>query len=144
MRWLGGCGAAVLPGPWDRDCFQHDVDALMLSNGPGDTKMSEQTVAHVRRAIGESFPIFGICLGNQILALAAGADTYKLKFGHRSQNQPCLEIGTNRCVVTSQNHGFAVNTETLPEGWRPWFVNANDGTNEGIRHEWKPIRVIHP
>jgi carbamoyl-phosphate synthase small subunit len=91
-------------------------------------------------------PLFGVCLGNQVLALAAGANTYKLKFGHRSQNQPCLEVGTRRCYVTSQNHGYAVNGATLPEGWREWFVNANDGTNEGIRHEWRPARSVqfHP
>lgn len=91
-------------------------------------------------------PLFGICLGNQIMALAAGADTYKLKFGHRSQNQPCLEEGTERCYITSQNHGFAVDTRTLPRGWRPWFTNANDGTNEGIIHGRKAFRSVqfHP
>ena len=108
--------------------------------------MIETTVANVRRALEDRVPTFGICLGNQILALAAGADTYKLKFGHRSQNQPCLETGTRTCVVTSQNHGYAVDGTTLPPGWREWWVNANDGTNEGIRHEWKPARgaQFHP
>jgi carbamoyl-phosphate synthase small subunit len=81
-----------------------------------------------------------------VLALAAGAETYKLKFGHRSQNQPCVEVGTRRCYISSQNHGYAVHAATLPDGWREWFVNANDGTNEGIRHEWLPARSVqfHP
>ena len=100
------------------------------------------TVARVRKAIADRTPTFGVCLGNQILALAAGADTYKLKFGHRSQNQPCQEVGTQRCYVTSQNHGYAVDSGSLPDGWQEWFVNANDGSNEGIRHEWKPMRSI--
>ena len=107
---------------------------VVLSNGPGDPKRCPDVIRTVRRLMRENVPVFGICLGNQILALAAGADTYKLKFGHRSQNQPCLEDGTERCYITSQNHGYAVDPRTLPRGWRPWFTNANDGTNEGIRH----------
>jgi carbamoyl-phosphate synthase small subunit len=146
VRSLVRVGARVLRVPWNYDFFQEEFDGLFLSNGPGNPKMVETTVKNVKRALDEKVPTFGICLGNQILALAAGADTYKLKFGHRSQNQPCVEVGTRRCVVTSQNHGYAVNGETLPEGWREWFVNANDGTNEGIRHEWKPARSVqfHP
>ncbi|MCJ7564169.1 MAG: gamma-glutamyl-gamma-aminobutyrate hydrolase family protein, partial [Candidatus Aminicenantes bacterium] len=91
-------------------------------------------------------PTFGICLGNQILALAAGGNTYKLKFGHRSQNQPCQEEGTKRCYITSQNHGFAVDIRALPKPWQPWFTNANDKTNEGIRHVSKPFMSVqfHP
>ena len=145
-RSLVRAGARVLRVPWDHDFFQEEFDGLFLSNGPGDPKMVGRTIELVRRALDERVPVFGICLGNQILALAAGADTYKLKFGHRSQNQPCIEVGTRRCVVTSQNHGFAVQGATLPSGWREWFVNANDGTNEGIRHEWKPARGVqfHP
>lgn len=146
VRGLVRAGARVLRVPWDYDFLAEEFDGLFLSNGPGDPKRVEATVANVRRALDERVPTFGICLGNQILALAAGADTYKLKFGHRSQNQPCVEVGTRRCVVTSQNHGYAVNGETLPEGWREWYANANDGTNEGIRHEWKPARSVqfHP
>jgi carbamoyl-phosphate synthase small subunit len=146
VRGLVRAGARVLRVPWDHDFFREDFDGLCLSNGPGDPKMARQTVVNVQRALEQRVPVFGICLGNQILALAAGADTYKLKFGHRSQNQPCLEEGTRRCHVTSQNHGYAVNGVTLPEGWREWFVNANDGTNEGIRHDWKPARGVqfHP
>jgi carbamoyl-phosphate synthase small subunit len=91
-------------------------------------------------------PIFGICLGNQIMALAAGADTYKLPYGHRGQNQPCSEVGTQRCYITSQNHGYAVRGDTLPLGWEPWFVNANDGTIEGIRSTKAPFSAVqfHP
>ncbi len=146
IRSLVRGGARVLRVPWDYDFFDEDFDGLFLSNGPGNPKMADKTVEHARRALADKVPTFGICLGNQILALAAGADTYKLKFGHRSQNQPCLEVGTRRCYITSQNHGYAVDGSTLPEGWREWFVNANDQTNEGIRHEWKPARGVqfHP
>lgn len=146
VRGLVRAGARVLRVPWDHDVHAETFDGLFLSNGPGDPKTIETTVANVKRALDDRVPTFGICLGNQILALAAGADTYKLKFGHRSQNQPCLETGTRTCVVTSQNHGYAVDGRTLPPGWREWWVNANDGTNEGIRHEWKPARGVqfHP
>lgn len=146
IRFLVRAGARVLRVPWDYDFRKEQLDGLFLSNGPGNPKMADKTVEHVRSALDDKVPLFGICMGNQILALAAGADTYKLKFGHRSQNQPCLEVGTPRCYMTSQNHGYAVRAESLPEGWREWFVNANDGTNEGIRHDWRPARSVqfHP
>jgi len=146
VRGLLQAGARVRRVPWDYDFFDEPFDGVLVANGPGDPKMAAKTVEHVSRVLDERVPVFGICLGNQILALAAGADTYKLKFGHRSQNQPCQEVGTRRCVITSQNHGYAVRGTTLPRGWREWFVNANDGTNEGIRHEWKPARGVqfHP
>lgn len=133
-------GVKVIRVPWNYDIFnkQFEFDGLFISNGPGDPKMCKETIEIVRKAMDNGIPIFGICLGNQILALAAGADTYKLKYGHRSQNQPCRELGTKSCYITAQNHGFAVDTKTLPANWQPWFENANDGTNEGIRHSDKP------
>ena len=108
--------------------------------------MCVATIEHVRRLMADERPILGICLGHQILALAAGADTYKLKFGHRSQNQPCAVVGTSRCYITSQNHGYAVDERTLPPGWTAWFQNLNDGTNEGIRHRELPFMSVqfHP
>jgi carbamoyl-phosphate synthase small subunit len=112
----------------------HSPAGIVISNGPGDPKMCRETIETVRTLMKERLPIFGICLGNQILALAAGGRTYKLKFGHRGQNQPCLEVGTRRCYITSQNHGFAVDPDSLPSDWRPWFTNANDQTNEGLLH----------
>ncbi len=115
------------------DILEHGPSGIVISNGPGDPKLC-QAISCVRQALEQRIPILGVCLGNQILGLAAGADTYKLPFGHRSQNQPCLESGTRRCFITSQNHGFAISTETLPEGWREWFVNVNDRSNEGIIH----------
>ncbi|MBN1542781.1 glutamine-hydrolyzing carbamoyl-phosphate synthase small subunit [candidate division KSB1 bacterium] len=132
--------------PWDWDFTEEKFDGVMISNGPGDPKMCVPTIRHIRRVMEMEKPIFGICLGNQLLGLAAGADTYKLKFGHRSQNQPCIEVGTKRCYITSQNHGFAVDGRTLTDGWEAWFVNANDGTNEGIRHRSKPFMSVqfHP
>ena len=136
----------VIRVPYDYDFFQQDFDAVVLSNGPGDPKMCGETITHVKRCLESNIPTLGICLGNQILALAAGANTYKLKYGHRSQNQPTLEVGTKRCYITSQNHGYAVETETLPADWIPWFQNVNDGTNEGIRHKNKPCMSVqfHP
>jgi carbamoyl-phosphate synthase small subunit len=134
IRALVGCGLTVIRVPWDYDFLAEDFDGVVISNGPGDPRMCIPTIDHVRRAMEADYPIFGICLGHQILALAAGADTYKLKFGHRSQNQPCEALGTGRCYITSQNHGYAVDDRALPDGWTTWFRNANDGTNEGLRH----------
>jgi len=132
--------------PWDYDFTRDEYDALFISNGPGDPTQCTATIEHVRRAMAADKPILGICLGNQLLALAAGASTYKLKYGHRSQNQPCIDAETGRCYITSQNHGFAVDTKTLPEGWEEWFKNANDGSNEGIKHKTKMWRSVqfHP
>jgi len=146
IRSLVNRGLTVIRVPWDYDFFREDFDGVVVSNGPGDPKMCAETIAHVRRAIEEEYPVFGICLGHQILALAAGADTYKLRFGHRGQNQPCEWTGTSRCYVTSQNHGYAVDDRTLPEDWVVWFRNANDGTNEGIRHRSRPFMSVqfHP
>jgi len=146
IRILVKRNCQVIRVPCDYNFFQLEFDAVVISNGPGDPKMCRETIDNVKKCIQSNIPTLGICLGNQILALAAGANTYKLKYGHRSQNQPSLEVGTKRCYITSQNHGYAVETETLPRGWTPWFQNVNDGTNEGIRHKTKPCMSVqfHP
>ena len=136
----------VIRVPWDYDFADEEYDGLFISNGPGDPKHCKKTVLHIREAMKNNKPIFGICLGNQLIGLAAGADTYKLKYGHRSQNQPCLEVGTKRCYITSQNHGYALDDTKLPKDWEVWFRNLNDNTNEGIRHKSKPFFSVqfHP
>ena len=136
----------VIRCPWNYDFLRLKADGIVLSNGPGNPKLCKETIMHVKRALSGSVPILGICLGSQILGLAAGANTYKLKYGHRSQNQPCVEVGTKRCYITSQNHGYAIKTNTLPEDWREWFYNNNDHTNEGIIHISKPFfgAQFHP
>jgi carbamoyl-phosphate synthase small subunit len=136
----------VLRVPWDYNFSKEKADGYIISNGPGDPKQCTATIEHTRKALALNTPILGICLGSQILGLAAGANTYKLKFGHRGQNQPCVESGTRRCYITSQNHGYAIETGSLPEDWREWFYNANDQTNEGIKHIAKPYfgTQFHP
>ena len=121
-------------------------DGLFISNGPGDPTKCEATIKQLQMAMEKDVPIFGICLGNQLLALAAGCRTYKMKYGNRGANQPCVDTRTNRCYITAQNHGFAVDAETLPQGWQQFFYNANDGTNEGIIHQTKPFSSVqfHP
>ncbi len=137
---------SVLRVPWDFDFNREPVDGVLISNGPGDPSLCTSAVDHVRKAMERNLPMLGICLGSQIMGLAAGAKTYKMKFGHRGQNQPCLEMGTSRCHITSQNHGYAVDASTLPQDWREWFVNHNDETNEGILHISRPFfgAQFHP
>jgi carbamoyl-phosphate synthase small subunit len=142
IRCLRACGVRITRVPWNYDLTGLDFDGLFLSGGPGDPKACGKTIATVRRAFSLGKPIFGIGLGSQIMALAAGADTYKLPYGHRGQNQPCLEKETGRCYITSQNHGYAVREETLPAGWEPWFINNNDGTIEGIRSTRGPFSAV--
>jgi len=136
----------IIRVPWDYDYHQEDYDGLFLSNGPGDPKMCGSTIDHIRRSFELDKPIFGICLGNQLMALASGANTYKLKYGHRSHNQPVLKIGTDKAYITSQNHGFAVDNNTLGKDWEPLYININDNTNEGMRHKTKPFfsTQFHP
>ncbi len=136
----------VLRVPYDYDFSKEKADGILISNGPGDPKMCTATIENTKKVLSNGIPVLGVCLGSQIIALAAGANTYKLKYGHRSHNQPCNEMGTKRCYITSQNHGYAVDSETLPVDWREWFVNDNDGTNEGIIHISKPLFAaqFHP
>jgi carbamoyl-phosphate synthase small subunit len=136
----------VIRVPWNYDFLAEDFDAVLVSNGPGDPSVCSELVRTLERVMRLERPMMGICLGHQLMALAAGAKTYKLKFGHRGHNQPCIEEGTGRCFITSQNHGFAVDPATLPAGWDAWFTNANDGSNEGMRHCSKPFLSVqfHP
>jgi carbamoyl-phosphate synthase small subunit len=138
IRCLIKRGIEVVRVPWDYDFNQLEFDGLFLANGPGDPERCEKTVANIRTFLKTDKPCMGICLGNQLLAKAAGAKTYKLKYGHRSHNQPVQRVGTTQCFITSQNHGYAVDSSTLPDDWEPLFVNMNDGSNEGIRHKSKP------
>ncbi|HPI37729.1 MAG TPA: glutamine-hydrolyzing carbamoyl-phosphate synthase small subunit [Ignavibacteriaceae bacterium] len=137
---------SVLEVPYDFDFLSIESDGILISNGPGDPKIVNSTIEKTRTAMQKNIPILGICLGCQILGLASGADTYKLRYGHRSHNQPVNESGTRRCYITSQNHGYAIDSNTLSEDWREWFVNDNDGTNEGIIHIAKPFfgAQFHP
>ncbi len=146
IRCLTSRGVKVVRVPWDYDFNTIDYDGLFISNGPGNPDMVDVTVENLRKAFEKDKPIFGICMGNQLLSKAAGASIRKLKYGHRSHNQPVRRVGTDTCFVTSQNHGFVVDNETLPEGWEPLFINMNDGTNEGIRHKSKPFfsAQFHP
>jgi len=140
VRSLLARGATVRRMPWYADWLDdaRHVDGIVIGNGPGDPADLTELVGKVRELLSASDkPIFGVCLGNQILALAAGASTYKLPYGHRGVNQPVQDLLTRRCFVTSQNHGYAVDHDALPDDWEPWFVNINDGTNEGIRSKRK-------
>jgi len=136
----------VIMVPWDYDISKEKYDGLFISNGPGDPKQCTATINNLKVAFDGKQPIYGICLGNQLMALASGADTYKLKYGHRSHNQPVIESGTNKAYITSQNHGFATDNKTLSGDWEPLFINLNDETNEGIRHRSKPFfsSQFHP
>ena len=142
-------GVNLITVPWDFDLTSNKemlskIDGVIISNGPGNPKYVTETIDNIAKLLRLDMPILGICLGHQLLSLAAGGDTGKLKYGHRSQNQPCLMNGSKRCYITTQNHGFEVNK--IPSGFMPWFINANDNTNEGIIHKNKPIMSVqfHP
>ncbi len=140
IRCLVSRGIEVVRVPWDYDFNTLDFDALFLANGPGDPDTCIATVENIRKFLGspKTRPCMGICMGNQLLSKAAGASIYKLKYGHRSHNQPVRMVGTNKCFVTSQNHGYCVDNKTLPNDWTPLFINMNDGSNEGVKHIDKP------
>ena len=146
IRCLTKRGVKVVMVPWDYDFNTIDFDGLFISNGPGNPDFAEKTVEHLREALRGDKPICGICMGNQLLCKAAGAKIFKLKYGHRSHNQPVRKVGTDSCYITSQNHGFAVDSSTLHQDWEPLFINMNDGTNEGVRHKSKPFfsAQFHP
>jgi carbamoyl-phosphate synthase small subunit len=142
-------GINVVRVPYDfsaEEILEYKPSGVVVSNGPGDPKKCVETVDCVRE-LAEKVPVMGICLGNQILTLALGGDTYKMKFGHRSQNQPALDLKTNRCYITTQNHGYAVDEKCLETSpLECWFLNANDKTVEGVKHRSKPVFAVqwHP
>ena len=139
IRCLINRGVEVIRVPWDYDYTDMQFDGLFLANGPGDPDTCEKTVDILKRFMNTTTkPICGICMGNQLLAKAGGATIYKLKYGHRSHNQPVRMVGTDKCFITSQNHGYAVDSKTLGSDWEELFVNMNDGSNEGIRHKHNP------
>ncbi|PLX03154.1 MAG: carbamoyl phosphate synthase large subunit, partial [Marinilabiliales bacterium] len=146
IRYLLKYDTTVVRVPWDYDFSQEEYDGLFISNGPGDPTMCSPTIKNLKTAINEDKPMFGICLGHQLIALASGAKTYKLKFGHRSHNQPVLQYGSNNAYLSSQNHGFAVENESITGDWEIFFVNLNDGSNEGLKHKKKAIFTtqFHP
>lgn len=146
IRYFLEKDSTVIRVPWDYNFFDEDYDGLFISNGPGNPEMCTETIKNLALALQQDKPIFGICLGHQLMALASGGTTYKLKYGHRSHNQPVILIGTKRAFITSQNHGYAVNDQSLSDDWEAWFSNINDNTNEGIKHKTKPFFTVqfHP
>ncbi len=146
IRYLLRYDTTVIRVPWDYDYSNEEYDGLFISNGPGDPVMCVPTIKNLEVSLQKDNPVFGICLGHQLVALASGAETYKLKFGHRSHNQPVLEVGTNKAYLTSQNHGYAVKNESVKEDWDAYFTNLNDGSNEGLKHKTKPVFTtqFHP
>lgn len=146
IRCLVKRGVEVIRVPWNYNFNQIEYDGLFISNGPGDPDLCQVAVDNIKEAMMGSKPIFGICMGNQLLSKAGGASIFKLKYGHRSHNQPVRMAGTDRCFITSQNHGYAVDNTTLGNDWEPLFINMNDGTNEGVRHKTKPFfsAQFHP
>jgi carbamoyl-phosphate synthase small subunit len=146
IRCLLKRDTTVIRVPHDYDFSKEEYDGLFISNGPGDPKKCDVAIANIAKAFKQDTPIMGICLGNQLMALASGANTYKLKYGHRSHNQPVLKVGTQTAFITSQNHGYAIDNKTLSSDWEPYFVNLNDNTNEGVKHKTKPFfsAQFHP
>jgi carbamoyl-phosphate synthase small subunit len=147
LRCLINRGVELIRVPWNYDYSNLEFDGLFLANGPGDPDMCEDAVNIIKKQMNRNRkPICGICMGNQLLAKAGGATIYKLKYGHRSHNQPVRMVGTNKCYITSQNHGYAVDASTLGKDWEELFINMNDGSNEGVRHKTNPwfTSQFHP
>ncbi|NGX43002.1 MAG: Carbamoyl-phosphate synthase small chain [Chlamydiae bacterium] len=146
LRSLSSYPITIRRVPYDYDFTKEHYDGIFISNGPGNPVQCPEAIPHLRKAMKGNKPIFGICLGTQLLALAAGAKTFKLPFGHRGQNQPCIDLKTQQCYITSQNHGYAVDDKSLPKGWEVTFKNLNDGSVEGIAHKTKPFFAVqfHP
>lgn len=139
-------GLTVIRVPWNYDKFPKDISGAVISNGPGNPEILKPTVEYIKHLLNKKIPVLGICLGSQLLCLAAGGKTYKMKYGHRSVNQPVLLAGSRKAYITSQNHGYAVKMGSLNTDWQEWFVNLNDGTNEGIKHRRLPFMGVqfHP
>lgn len=146
LRSLLQLPVEVMRVPYDYDYTNDEYDGVLLSNGPGDPTAYQPTIDVIKKALKIGKPVFGICLGSQLMGLAAGSTTYKLKFGHRGHNQPCLDDTTKHAYITSQNHGYAIDEKSLPRGWRVNFRNLNDGSVEGIEHVSKPFFAVqfHP
>jgi len=146
IRYLLRYDTTVIRVPWDYNYSNEEYDGLFISNGPGNPESCTATINNLKDSLSDTKPIFGICLGHQLVSLASGASTYKLKFGHRSHNQPVLEVGTNKAYLSSQNHGFAVDSNTVPTDWNIYFKNLNDDSNEGLIHTTKPFFTtqFHP
>jgi carbamoyl-phosphate synthase small subunit len=157
LRELFNLGTTIIRVPWNfkfektrgvktTGFFHKDIDGVVITNGPGDARMLPETIETIRKILEKKIPTLGICLGNQLMCLAAGGQIYKLKYGHRALNQPVILKGTKKAYITSQNHGFAVRMSSLGKNWEEWFVNLNDGTNEGIRHKKLPFMSVqfHP
>ncbi len=146
IRWLLEQGVEVIRVPWNYNFNNLEYDGVVISNGPGDPNFCTEAIDNIKIALEGNKPVCGIGMGNHLMAMAAGASVYKLKCGHRGHNQPVRMAGTNTCIITSQNHGYAVDTKTLGADWEPLFVNMNDGSCEGIRHKSKPFISVqfHP
>lgn len=147
IRFLIQRGVEIIRVPWNYDYSTIKYDGILISNGPGNPELCDITIKNLKKSIQETNkPIFGICLGHQLLGLASGAKTFKLKYGHRSQNQPTINMKNNQCYITSQNHGYAIDHNTLSPNWNTYFINLNDGTCEGIYHKNKPFFSVqfHP
>ncbi len=146
IRYFLQKDTTIIRVPWDYDYHKEEYDGLFISNGPGNPEMCDITIANLKKSLEKETPIFGICLGHQLTALASGAKTYKLKYGHRSHNQPVILKGSKKAYITSQNHGFAVDDSSLGSDWETLFTNINDDTNEGLKHKSKQIFTVqfHP